>query len=253
MEFGGLVHPGGYTQITGWWKEAEAAVRTQQFVRARRYLRWILAIDPENEDAWLWLARLASTQEARLAYLRQAYAFHPGSRRVQDSLRQARSLQLEQFMSTADSKSGGICPLPTRSKRQTARLKGVLAKTPFRKTANRISQLPLWQIMARSARSWSTQLATFLSLPNRLGSGIPGLQPDGVAGPRSFEAQDSSSLSQVQGLVQVGERFAIVQTLGQPAENPTHPDPQSILQAIAFELWLVQHRAGAKIEIYIRP
>ena len=41
------------------------------------------------------MARLASSQDARLIYLRQAYAFHPDSLRVQAALRRARGEQLE--------------------------------------------------------------------------------------------------------------------------------------------------------------
>jgi hypothetical protein len=82
-------------QVAVWWREAELAARSRQIPRARRFLRWILASCPEDEEAWLWLARLASSQAARLAYLRQAYAFRPNSDRVQAALRQARTQQLE--------------------------------------------------------------------------------------------------------------------------------------------------------------
>ena len=85
----------GAQQIASWWQEAEAAANSSQLPRARRFLRWILACCPEDEEAWLRLARLASCQDARLTYLRQAYAFHPDSLRVQAALRQARGEQLE--------------------------------------------------------------------------------------------------------------------------------------------------------------
>lgn len=85
----------GAQQIAIWWHEADAAARSGQLARARRFLRWILACYPEDEEAWLWLARLASSQKARLAYLRQAYTFHPDSVRVRFALRSARSQQLE--------------------------------------------------------------------------------------------------------------------------------------------------------------
>ncbi len=84
----------GGKQIAGWWQEAEAAARSGQFPRARRFLRWILACCPEDEEVWLRLARLASSEDARLLYLRQAYSFHPDSARVQSALRKARSEQL---------------------------------------------------------------------------------------------------------------------------------------------------------------
>ena len=85
----------GAQQIADWWQEAEAAARSGWLPRARRFLRWILACCPEDEEAWLWLARLASCHDAQLVYLRQAYSFHPDSVRVQAALRRARCQQLE--------------------------------------------------------------------------------------------------------------------------------------------------------------
>jgi hypothetical protein len=82
-------------QVADWWQEAESAARANRLPRARRFLRWILACCPEDEEAWLWLARLASSHRAKMAYLRQAHAFRPNSTRVQAVLRQARSEQLE--------------------------------------------------------------------------------------------------------------------------------------------------------------
>jgi len=86
---------GAARQIATWWQEVEVATRSGRLPRARRFLRWILACCPEDEEAWLWLARLASSHEAQLIYLRQAYSFHPDSVRVQAALRRARSRQLE--------------------------------------------------------------------------------------------------------------------------------------------------------------
>jgi hypothetical protein len=94
----------GIQQVAGWWQEAEAAARSKRVPRARRFLRWILACCPDEEEAWLLLAQLASSQEARVIYLRQAYLFHPGSARVQAALRQARCRQLESAV--GDLKSG---------------------------------------------------------------------------------------------------------------------------------------------------
>jgi hypothetical protein len=91
-------------QVAVWWHEAEMAVRSRKVPRARRFLRWVLASCPDDEEAWLWLARLASSQAARLAYLRQAYAFQPNSPRVQAALREARRQQLES--SVGDLKHG---------------------------------------------------------------------------------------------------------------------------------------------------
>jgi hypothetical protein len=98
--------------ITLCWYEAEAAARSRRFPRARRFLRWILACCPEEEDAWLWLARLASSKYARQAYLRQAYAFHPQSTRVQAALRQARRQQLESAVGELKPKASVLHCLP---------------------------------------------------------------------------------------------------------------------------------------------
>ena len=93
----GLLAGGGHgaEQIAIWWQEAEDAARSGQLPRARRFLRWILACTPEDEEAWLWIARLASSQDARLTYLRQAHTFHPDSARVRAALRWARCQQLK--------------------------------------------------------------------------------------------------------------------------------------------------------------
>jgi 4-amino-4-deoxy-L-arabinose transferase-like glycosyltransferase len=82
-------------QIATWWHEAEVAIRAGQKARASRYLRWILACSAEEEEAWLWLARLAPNEQAEAAYLRQAYTFFPDSTRVQTYLREARDRQLQ--------------------------------------------------------------------------------------------------------------------------------------------------------------
>jgi hypothetical protein len=99
-------------QVTGWWHEAEAAVQAGQVPRARRFLRWVLACDPDDEEAWLWLARLATTPQEQLAYLRRAYAFHPHSKRVQSALRQARSWQLKSTVGELRPGVAGLCCLP---------------------------------------------------------------------------------------------------------------------------------------------
>jgi hypothetical protein len=99
-------------QVTEWWHEAEAAVQAGQIPRARRYLRWVLACYPDDEEAWLWLARLAATPQEQFAYLRRAYAFHPNSRRVQSALRQARTWQLESGVGALRPGVAGVCCLP---------------------------------------------------------------------------------------------------------------------------------------------
>ena len=61
-------------QAALWWHETDSALQAGQLVRARRFLRWILACCPEDVEAWLWIARLSPRLEERLAFLRRAYA-----------------------------------------------------------------------------------------------------------------------------------------------------------------------------------
>jgi len=94
----GMTHPcrsNSSNQITHWWIEAEQAIRSGQLSRARRFLRWIVACCPEEEEGWLVLARLAGDNGKRIPILKSAYRFHPESQRVQAALRRARQRQLE--------------------------------------------------------------------------------------------------------------------------------------------------------------
>lgn len=83
------------SQITDWWQEAEEAVRAGHIPRARRFLRWIVACCPEEEEGWIVLARLMADSQEQMPLLRRAYRFHPHSQRVQVALREARRRQLE--------------------------------------------------------------------------------------------------------------------------------------------------------------
>jgi parvulin-like peptidyl-prolyl isomerase len=106
----------GVDQPGLWRREADTALAAGQVRRARRFLRWILAARPDDEEAWLQLAELASSRSAQVAYLRQAYAFHPHSQRVQAALRQARTRQLEAGGGKLKRQSIPLCPLPGSTK-----------------------------------------------------------------------------------------------------------------------------------------
>jgi hypothetical protein len=82
-------------QVTSWWDEVESAIQARRIPRARRFLRWILAVHPEDEEAWLRSIQLAPTLTEQLAFLQQAYSFHPHSQRVLAALREVRIRQLE--------------------------------------------------------------------------------------------------------------------------------------------------------------
>jgi len=97
-----------------WWDEADTAIDARQIPRARRYLRWILAAHPHDEEAWLLLAQLASEPQEEMAYLRQAYAFHPASYRTVVALREARARQLRTAVQDLAPRNLASRCLPTR-------------------------------------------------------------------------------------------------------------------------------------------
>ncbi len=77
-----------------WWQQAEAAIQAGQPARARRFLRWIVLVCPDDEEAWLWLARLLPTADEQVGCLQQAYQHLPHSVRLSRALRRARARQL---------------------------------------------------------------------------------------------------------------------------------------------------------------
>jgi tetratricopeptide (TPR) repeat protein len=79
-------HSARQLQIKDLLRRGEASVRAGHRTEARRLFREILTLDPENEDAWLWLGFLAPTPRQGLDYLEQARGLHPHSERVRQAL-----------------------------------------------------------------------------------------------------------------------------------------------------------------------
>lgn len=78
-------------------QRAEAAARSGQRSEARRLYQAVLSLDPENEDAWLWLGYLAPTPRQSLDYLQRALYYHPRSARARQAVAwaQERLVRLE--------------------------------------------------------------------------------------------------------------------------------------------------------------
>lgn len=64
------------------------AVRGGDKLTAQRLLRQVVAADPNNEIAWMWLASAVDDLEERRACLERALDINPNNRRAQDALRQ---------------------------------------------------------------------------------------------------------------------------------------------------------------------
>jgi len=54
-------------------------------------LQQVLALDPLNEEAWLWLARIATDPRSALAYFAQALDINPQNQRARDGFTAARA------------------------------------------------------------------------------------------------------------------------------------------------------------------
>ena len=53
---------------------------------ARRLLSQVLQVDPQNEEAWLWLSRVMDTPQERAECLRRVLAIHPDNRWASEQL-----------------------------------------------------------------------------------------------------------------------------------------------------------------------
>lgn len=68
-------------------KQGIAAAQQGRHERARRFLEAALAIDPANEDAWLWLAAMTDNHAVARAMYRRVLEDHPDSVRARGALR----------------------------------------------------------------------------------------------------------------------------------------------------------------------
>ena len=68
-----------------------AAAREERRGEARRCLQQVLALAPLNEEAWLWLARIAADPRSALAYFSQVLDINPQNQRARDGFSAARA------------------------------------------------------------------------------------------------------------------------------------------------------------------
>jgi hypothetical protein len=143
-----------HRQVALWWQEVETAAAGKRLPRARRFLRWILAVRPDDEEAWLRLADLASSQQAQVAYLQQAYSFHPRSIRVQSALRQARAQQLEAAARELVYQPIGVRRLPGSVANGSAARTQADRQHQLRPRLRSLANPQTWTMVARSAPVW---------------------------------------------------------------------------------------------------
>jgi tetratricopeptide (TPR) repeat protein len=73
-----------------------AAAREERRGEARRCLQQVLALDSLNEEAWLWLARIAADPRSALAYFSQVLALNSENQQARAGIRAARAKLAEE-------------------------------------------------------------------------------------------------------------------------------------------------------------
>ena len=96
-------------------KQGIAATREKRRREARRCLQQVLALAPLNEEAWLWLARIATDPRSVSAYYSQVLAINPKNLRARAGVRAARAAlektgNLSPASSTAEHRSVALSP-----------------------------------------------------------------------------------------------------------------------------------------------
>ena len=66
--------------------EGIEAARTRRQLRAEALFNDALTLDPENEEAWLWLARVTVKVDGRRAYLQQVLRLNPANEEARQAL-----------------------------------------------------------------------------------------------------------------------------------------------------------------------
>jgi len=73
------------------------AAQEERRGEARRCLQQVLALDPLNEEAWLWLARIAADPRSALAYFSKVLALNSQNQQARAGIRAARAKLAEEY------------------------------------------------------------------------------------------------------------------------------------------------------------
>ncbi|MGC9356671.1 MAG: tetratricopeptide repeat protein, partial [Anaerolineae bacterium] len=69
------------------FKAAMQRAKRGDRARARQLFMEVLEVDPNNEEAWLWLAGVAATLEDAKVYLETVLAINPEHKKAREGLR----------------------------------------------------------------------------------------------------------------------------------------------------------------------
>jgi tetratricopeptide (TPR) repeat protein len=107
-----------------------SAAQAGQLQQARNHLRRVIAYDPQNEEAWLWLAGVADDPQETLACLAQALTINPRNEHAKAAIRWARAKLVEESKASSFYLTDGAAsltvvttpspPIPRHSRSQIA-------------------------------------------------------------------------------------------------------------------------------------
>jgi len=83
-------------RLKEWFQAGVSAARAGRLQQARSHMRRVTAHDPQNEEAWLWLAGVADDPQETLACLAQALTINPRNEHAKAAIRWARAKLVEE-------------------------------------------------------------------------------------------------------------------------------------------------------------
>jgi len=92
-------------RLKEWLQAGVAAARAGRLQQARSHLQRVTAHDPQNEEAWLWLAGVADDPQETLACLAQALDINPRNKHAKAAIRWARVKLVEERASSPSPKA----------------------------------------------------------------------------------------------------------------------------------------------------
>jgi len=164
-------------RLKEWFQAGVAAARAGRFQQARNHLRQVTAHDPQNEEAWLWLAGVADDPRESLACLAQALTINPRNTHAKAGIRWARAKLVEESRASSFYPTDGVAsptvvttpppPVP----RQAA---SALERVSFRRAMSLavvvsaifspVAGWAVWKLTSDSYPVWLTLAASLVGL-----------------------------------------------------------------------------------------
>lgn len=95
-------------RLKEWFQAGVTAARVGRLQQARSHLRRVIAHDPHNEEAWLWLAGVADDPQESLACLAQVLTINPRNKHAKAGIRWARAKLVEERRASTSYPTDGV-------------------------------------------------------------------------------------------------------------------------------------------------